>query len=72
MRSHEVLQTYGVQSGFVVESFDAVHLITASGVQPLLHEQAARIRTYPDSIRHKDVVSIMTEDALHLLGHWNV
>lgn len=70
--SNAVLQTYGVQSGFVVETFDSVHLITASGVQLLLNEQAARVRTYPDSVRHKDVVSVMTDDALHLLGHWNV
>lgn len=70
--ANEVLQTYGLESGFVVEDFDAVHLITASGAHPLLDEQAGRVRTFPDSRRHADVVAVATEDALHLIGHWNV
>ncbi len=72
VQASAVLQTYGLESGFVVEDFDAVHLITASGVRPLLQEQAARIRTYPDSRRHSDVVAVVTEGALHLVGHWDI
>jgi hypothetical protein len=63
-----VLKTYPVGSGFLAEQVDQIRLITSVGSHHLLKERAARIRTFVHSLRYKDVVMVVEEDGVSLVG----
>lgn len=64
----EILSTRDLASGFAIELFDSVSVVTASGVFGVYGEPAARIRTFRQSRRHKDVLAIAGEKDLALVG----
>lgn len=67
-----ILESYAVSSGFVVELWDKLCLITARGSYPLFNERAVRVRTFVASRRHKDAVLVVEEDAVSLVGFLEV
>ncbi|MGP4048359.1 hypothetical protein [Streptomyces sp. 2A115] len=64
----EILSTSDLASGFAVEFFDSVAVMTSSGVFNVYNEPAARIRTFRQSKRYKDVLAIVGEKDLTLVG----
>lgn len=66
----DILRTYSVNGGFVIESEDCVRLMTKDGSYRLLDGEAARIRTYRASLRYKEVVSVVQEDSLSVFGYY--
>ncbi|MFC9313982.1 hypothetical protein ACFTWR_06405 [Streptomyces nigra] len=64
----EILSTRDLASGFAVELFDRVSVVTASSVFSVYGEPAARIRTFRQSRRYKDVLAIAGEKDLALVG----
>jgi hypothetical protein len=53
---------------WVVELHNFLHLITKDGGFPLADGQVARVRTFASSIRHKEVVATVEENAASLTG----
>ncbi|MFP8905644.1 hypothetical protein [Streptomyces atacamensis] len=64
----EILSTRDLASGFAIELFDSVSVVTASSVFSVYREPAARIRTFRQSRRYKDVLAIAGERDLALVG----
>ncbi|MEV7513201.1 hypothetical protein AB0O57_35135 [Streptomyces sp. NPDC091201] len=64
----EILSTRDLASGFAIELFDSVSVMTVSGVFSVYGEPAARIRTFRQSRRYKDVMAIVGERDLALAG----
>lgn len=63
-----VLSVARLAGGTVLESESSVYLWSESGVTELLALPALRVRTFPNSIRYRDMAVIVTENALHLVG----
>jgi hypothetical protein len=63
-----ILETYPVGGGFVVELRDSLHLITKDGGFLLADGPAARVRTFTNSIRYKEVVATVEENTASLTG----
>src|SRR5260370_10855089 len=63
-----ILKTYAIKSGFLVELFDEIHLITPKGSYLLVRERAARVRTFIHARRYQDVALIVGEESLSLIG----
>ncbi|WP_162600376.1 hypothetical protein [Streptomyces sp. CS147] len=64
----EILSTRDLASGFAIELFDSVSVVTSSGVFSVYNESAARIRTFRQSRRYKDVLAIAGEKDVALVG----
>jgi hypothetical protein len=64
----QVLEVYPIGAGFLVELFSEVRLLTPRASYLLFDEPAARIRTFPQSRRYRDVALIMGEDSCNLVG----
>ncbi|WP_244789583.1 hypothetical protein [Streptomyces sp. BJ20] len=64
----EILSTRDLASGFAIELFDSVSVVTASSVFRVYGEPAARIRTFRQSKRYKDVLAVVGERDLSLVG----
>ncbi|AZQ34830.1 hypothetical protein EJ357_16155 [Streptomyces cyaneochromogenes] len=64
----EILSTRDLASGFAIELFDSISVVTASSVFSVYREPAARIRTFRASRRYKDVLAIAGEKDLALVG----
>lgn len=64
----EVLETYPISSGFAIELEDSIKLMTRSGSYNLLKGAAARVRTFVESRRHKEVVAVVQEESVSLIG----
>jgi hypothetical protein len=67
---NQVLATYPVSSGFVVESYDRLDLITADGSFVLANGESAQVRTFDSSIRHKEVVAVVNEFSASVFGYY--
>lgn len=63
-----VLRTYAIESGFLVEVFNEIRLITPGGSYRVASEEAARIRTFVYSRRYQDMALIVGEENVTLLG----
>ena len=63
-----VLETYPFGGGFIVEMFDSLCLLNQSGSFMLLGAPVARVRTFAQSRRHREVVLAVREDGISLLG----
>lgn len=70
IRPEDVLQTYPISSGFVVELYDSLRLITRNGSFELTDCQAARVRTFASSLRHKESIAAIHEDHAALIGYY--
>lgn len=64
----EVLEVYPIAGGFLAELFSEVRLLTPRASYLLFDESAARIRTFPQSRRYRDVALIVGEDSCNLVG----
>ncbi len=64
----DVLQTYAIGAGFLVETFDEVRLLTDSGAYLFFRGAAARVRTFTSSRRYKDVGVVIDDRAMHIIG----
>ena len=64
----DVLETYSISGGFIVELPDSVQLINKAGSYELMKGSAARIRTFAHSLRHKESVAIIEDDTARLIG----
>jgi hypothetical protein len=63
-----VLETYPINRGFVVELSDSLRLITQDGSYSLMDGRVARVRTFTNSIRHKEVIATVEEDSVSMIG----
>jgi hypothetical protein len=63
-----VLRTYAIESGFLVELFNEIHLMTPHGSYLIASQEAARIRTFVYSRRYQDMALIVGEESLTLVG----
>jgi hypothetical protein len=68
----EVLSTYGIGQGFLVELYDRLLLITPTGSYTLFVGSAGRVRTYPGSRRHFEVVVVVGESSVNIIGYLEV
>lgn len=68
IRPDDILDTHAFGSGFLVELPEEVRLINAEGSHLLMSEPVARIRTFPHSRRHKEVILLVRESGVSLLG----
>jgi hypothetical protein len=68
VRPSSVLRTYAIESGFIVELFDEIQLITPQGSYVIAHQQAARIRTFVYSRRYQDIALVVGENNVTLIG----
>jgi len=66
----EILETYSINGGFVVELDESLHLITPDGGHMLLDEPVARVRTFSGSRRHKEALAVVQEESASLLGFY--
>lgn len=64
----DVLDTHAFGDGFLVELSDEVRLINTTGSHSLISEPVARIRTFPNSRRYKEVILLVRESGVSLLG----
>jgi hypothetical protein len=64
----DILSTHAVDDGFLVELPDEVRLINSHGSFPVISEAVAHIRTFANSRRYPDVVLMIREDCVSLLG----
>jgi hypothetical protein len=65
---YAVLGTHAFGKGFLVELMDEVRLISSKGSHPLIDEPVARIRTFAHSRRHREVILLVRETGISLLG----
>ena len=63
-----ILDTHEFVNGFLVELPDEVRLINSQGSYSLISEPVARIRTFAHSRRHREVVLLIRETGVSLLG----
>jgi hypothetical protein len=68
----DILSTYPVAGGFLVELFDCVLLVTQHGAQTFYDGPAARIRTFLKSRRYQDVAAITGEHGISLVGSFDI
>ena len=69
-RASEVIETYPVNGGFVVETDDGLTLMTRNGSHPLMAGDAATVRTYKSARRHKEAVGVVREDYASVFGYF--
>lgn len=62
------LATYRLRSGFLLEMFSGVNLITTSGSYDVYTEPCLRIRTFPASRRYFDAFAAISENYVDLVG----
>lgn len=63
-----ILDTHSFGKGFLVELQDEVRLINSLGSYSLIDEPVARIRTFAHSRRHREVILLVRETGISLLG----
>lgn len=62
------LSTQTLRSGFLLETFDRVGIITERGSYTLMNEPSVRVRSFPRSTRHADCILSVGEDFIELVG----
>jgi hypothetical protein len=67
-RMPPALSAHGLGDGIVVEAFDSVTLIAADRAERLFDGQAVKVRTFPSSRHHMNLVVVISDDALHLIS----
>jgi hypothetical protein len=67
---YAILDTHAFGRGFLVELSDEVRLISAQGSFTLISEPVARIRTFARSRRYREVVLLIRETGVSLLGFY--
>jgi hypothetical protein len=65
---YAILDTHAFGKGFLVELSKEVRLISSKGSFKLISEPVARIRTFARSRRYKEVVLLIRETGVSLLG----
>jgi hypothetical protein len=60
-----------VRSGLVLESESAVDLWTDRGITRLVEGEAVRVRTFPNSKRYKDLVVVVLDKSVMLVGFYD-
>jgi hypothetical protein len=68
MDASDILRTYPINGGFLVELFDSVRLLTAGGSYEFYVGEAARVRTFVNSLRYQDVAAIVNDRGISLVG----
>lgn len=68
VRPTSILDTYAFGGGFLVELQDEVLLINPTGSYMLIREPVARIRTFVQSRRYREVALVVRENYVSLLG----
>ncbi|MFJ7302386.1 hypothetical protein [Streptomyces sp. NPDC099088] len=68
LEAGEILSTSPLKSGFVVEKFDSVDVVTHHGAFEIYNKPVGRVRTFGKSLRHQDVVAVTGETSMSLLG----
>jgi hypothetical protein len=63
-----VLSAARLAGGIVLESESSVMLWHDDGITELLALPAIRVRTFPNSIRYRDMAIVVSEGAIHLIG----
>ncbi len=66
----DVLETYPIAGGFIIELRNSLSLITSEGTFPLTSGEMGRVRTFASSIRYKEVVATIEEDDASLMGFY--
>lgn len=62
------LSTQPLSSGFLLESFDGVGLVTKRGSYSLIDEPRVRVRTFPRARRHQDCFIAIGDNYIELVG----
>jgi hypothetical protein len=63
-----ILDTHPFSRGFLVELRDQVLLINTQGTYSIISEPIAKIRTFAHSRRHREVILLVRENGVSLLG----
>lgn len=64
----DILGTYPMGASFLVETFDDVRIIEPSGVRVIFSGEVAKVRTFRNSRRFREVALLITEDSLEMVG----
>lgn len=64
----DVLDTYPISGGFIIELTDSIQLINRDGSYILSEGEAARIRTFASSLRYKEALAVVYEQSCCLIG----
>jgi hypothetical protein len=68
-RMPQALSAHGLGDGsVVVETYDSVNLLSEDGVERIHDGQSVKVRTFPNSRNHMNVVIVIDDDALHLVS----
>jgi len=71
MMTHPIgraMSTQALRSGFLVEHTSGVHILSESGAIELADELVVQARTYPNSRRYVDTVTLVKDRSLDLIG----
>ena len=66
----DVLATYAISGGFVIEHYDHLDLITVDGSFTLAAGESAQVRTFESSIRHKEAIAVVQESSASVFGFY--
>jgi hypothetical protein len=64
----KVLSTHTFHNGIIVESFNGVYLITASGASKVYDGAALKVRTFPSGKYGFNVIAVIDEEGLNLIS----
>jgi hypothetical protein len=66
----EILATYPMSGGVIAELYDRLDIITAKGSFPLAIGESAQVRTFDNSLRHKEAVAVVQESSVSVFGFY--
>ena len=66
----DIIGTYAINRGFVVEYYDQLHLITTDGHFSLADGETAQVRTFESSKRHKEAIAVVQESSASVFGYY--
>ena len=67
-QENQILSVHQVNMGSVIESFNTIWLFSHEKWTPLVKDKAISVRTFPQSKRYQNLVSVTTEKGIFLLG----
>jgi hypothetical protein len=62
------LSAHSSAAGLVLETYDAVWLYGPNGLSRLYEGEAIVVRTFPASIRYKNLIAVVDNDGLHIIS----
>lgn len=68
LRGLDLLETHPFGKGFLIETMNDVRYVDLSGSRVVFHGPVARVRTFGDSIRYREVAAVIHRTGLDLLG----